>query len=375
MKLWPLLVLTSALLPVTLSDQSEDPKACRCRGEKGDEGIVGRPGMPGKPGFPGIKGNPGLPGINGRAGQKGQPGNPGGPPGRDGIPGRPGLKGEKGNHGGPQGYPGIPGLPGSPGLPGRAGPKGYPGKDALRPGCFHDSGYGYVGTSTHTTSTEPIESVKDEGGRLVKELEECARSCPLNVEIDCQFWTFNTDFQNMGAEARCRHLSSVTERFPQSGVISGPRACGSYGSDSCEHPWVQLDSGCYLSVPIPITRTQKRIHYAADSFCQDNLESAGLLQINDDDEKMAVEEHFQLLHKEQKLGLAMDWTSASPQDLWIGPVVLGFDSTAGTPGFHWNDTSIRREGSPPNINKSALPVMMQEWPLVPICERKKYTGF
>ena len=100
----------------------------------------------------------------------------------------------------------------------------------FNPGCFHDSGYGYVGTSTHTTSTEPIESVKDEGGRLVKELEECARSCPLNVEIDCQFWTFNTDFQNMGAEARCRHLSSVTERFPQSGVISGPRACGSYGA-------------------------------------------------------------------------------------------------------------------------------------------------
>ena len=75
----------------------------------------------------------------------------------------------------------------------------------------------------------------------------------------------------------------------------------------------------------------RQIHAEADSFCQEHFESAGLLQIDskmgggggvvpkkpfsfqipsltDEEEKTAVEEHFQLLHKEHMLGLAMDWT-------------------------------------------------------------------
>ena len=106
----------------------------------------------------------------------------------------------------------------------------------FNPGCFHDSGYEYAGTyhvlpPRHTTSSEPSEGVKDEGGQFVKDVKECERSCMLNVEVDCQFWSFNTDFQSMGAwYAPCKHFSSVSQRVPRSGFISGPRACGSYGT-------------------------------------------------------------------------------------------------------------------------------------------------
>ena len=41
--------------------------------------------------------------------------------------------------------------------------------------------------------------------------------------------------------------------------------------------------------------------------------SKNAFSATDDNEKKAVEKHFQLLNKEQKLGLAMDWTYASPQ--------------------------------------------------------------
>jgi len=393
------------------------------KGDKGEMGFEGRQGLPGLEGLPGMKGDHGIPGKNGIPGKKGAKGNHGGPPGP------PGPMGEKGNHGGPpgppgewgpkgskgdqgypglpgmdgrpgheglqgmkgdQGYPGLPGMgpkgskgdegyrmPGPPGMPGRSGPKGIPGNDAPMPGCWVDIGHSY---GTSTTLSSRSEGVKDGAGQLVEDVEECKRSCPLNVEIECQFWTFDTDAQNTGA--RCRHFSSVSERVPMAGFISGPRACGSYGSERCEHPWVQLDSGCYISVPIPIED-----HIMAEFFCREHFK-AGLLQINDEAEKRAVEEHFQLLYKDQKLGLAMDWTYPSTQDdseevdcddcdYWLGPVVLGFDSTALWPGANWHDDLLRRDTLRFLISdqKHELPVKMQEWPLVPICERKKYTGF
>ena len=61
-------------------------------------------------------------------------------------------------------------------------------------------------------------------------LEECERSCPLNVEIDCQYWTFSPK------TGRCKHFSSVTWRILADALsqpspnwpytTSGPRACG-----------------------------------------------------------------------------------------------------------------------------------------------------
>jgi len=386
-----LVLLLTALLAVSFCDQTEE--TCECRGvpgfpgqkgERGPAGFVGQPGMKGNQGEPGMKGEwyKGMKGSQGERGQKGERGNHGGPPGPRGPPGpqcskgEQGLPGYPGRDGGPPGPPGEWGPKGEQGFDGRPGAKGNPG-DVRKPGCFHDYGHIYRPLDPPSTTeeddmeedVEPNNGVTDEGGQLVTSLEECERSCPLNVEIDCQFWTFNTD-PDPGVP--CRHWSSVGKRFSgHSRWVSGPRACG--GSDSCEHPWVQLGSGCYLSVPIPI---YYNYHDYADSFCQKQFESAGLLQINDEDEKRAVEEHFQSLHKERKLGLAMDWTYASPQDVgsgpWLGPVVLGFDITAGSPGLNWHDTSLRREA---DINKYDLPVKMQEWRLVPICERKKYKGF
>jgi len=504
MKLWTFLLLT-ALLPITICDQTDDPESCRCKGEKGEEGMPGRPGIKGVPGLPGLHGKPGqkgqpgngekgkegivgmpgrpgrhgmpgLPGMDGIPGQKGEPGNPDGPPGRDGLPGPPGAKGEKGNYGGPQGppgikgskgsqgdqgqkgYAGVPGLEGRPGMkgeygfagqpgekgekgnyggppgppgpqgqkgnyggppgppgewvkgdkgdpgltgskgidghpgwpgnkgqkgsegvglagmPGRMGPKGEPGATST-PGCFYDRGYSYDITNGQS------EGVKDEGGHFVSTLEECERSCPLNVEIDCQYWTFSP---NMG---RCKHFSSVTRRLGSTDSTSGSRACG--GSDSCEHPWVHLGTGCYLLVSIPMEPRTKGtlrwfyMHNEAENFCQDHFESAGLLQINNEEEKRVVEEHFQFLYKQQKLALAVDWRGADGSgdgsgegwdwdDSWLGPIVLGFDETAGSPALNWHDSSERRYG---RIDKSGLPRKMQDWPLVPICERKKYTGF
>jgi len=326
------------------------------KGDKGDPGLTGSKGIEGLPGLPGYPGPRGLP-CNPDAISDGLPRRPG----RDGVPGRPGSKGQKGSEG-----------VGLAGMPGRMGPKGEPGATST-PGCFYDRGYSYDITNGQS------EGVKDEGGHFVSTLEECERSCPLNVEIDCQYWTFSP---NMG---RCKHFSSVTRRLGSTDSTSGSRACG--GSDSCEHPWVHLGTGCYLLVSIPMEPITTRLFYnghnEANNFCQDHFESAGLLQINNEEEKRVVEEHFQFLYKQQKLALAVDWRGADGSgdgsgegwdwdDSWLGPIVLGFDETAGSPALNWHDSSLREYG---RIDKSGLPRKMQDWPLVPICERKKYTGF
>merc|ERR1712192_27575 len=309
-------------------------------------------------------------------------GNAGGPPG---MPGSLGLRGMKGDAG-------FPGMPGQSGMKGDAGQPGVPGVpaergsrcSALRPGCFYDQDYSYG---------ETFDMVTD-GFHVVTTLDECARSCPLNVEIDCKFWSFNHKI------LRCRHYTSANMRAKGHGLTSGPRACG--GSTSCEEPWVQLKSGCYLLVPIPMANLSPSnlltgIHAEAHSFCQEHFESAGLLQIDNEEEKIAVEEHFQLLYKERMLGLAMEPQSftmvgsgggsgdgsgenddqggsgeGSGENVsWLGPIVLGFDATAESPEFDRNYVPGRFEGA---INRDKLPLKMREWPLMPICERKKYTG-
>merc|ERR1719370_1863646 len=140
----------------------------------------------------------------------------------DGLPGYPGPKGDRG-------FPGMSGYPGE---------KGNAGRDGLQPGCFYEHQWIYQ-METSSTSRRTHHEVRDETGSTVRTLEECQKSCPLNVEIDCQYWTFGA--------GGCSHFSSVSARYPHGGYTSGPRACG--GSDICEHPWIQLDSGCYLLVP------------------------------------------------------------------------------------------------------------------------------
>merc|ERR1712212_271227 len=379
-------------------------------GQKGDKGSHGGPpgptgpkgsqGSQGSKGYPGLPGPPGQKGEYGIIGQKGAKGDYGGPPGLPGIPGQKGDYGLPGNQGQP-GFPGLPGqkgdygLPGNQGPPGRWGPKGEPGLPGavMKPGCFHEQNYGYG---------DPLAMVID-GFHYVTTLDECERSCPLNVEIDCKFWSYDQNTE------RCRHYTSANMRTREYGWTSGPRACG--GSASCEDPWVQLKSGCYLSVPIPMGNSRRRtgnllrqIHAEANSFCQEHFESAGLLQIDNEEEKTAVEEHFQLLHKEHMLGLAMDWTKpqsstmgedsgdgsgeddimnildpyqggsgdgSGEDDSLRGPIVLGFDATAGSPGFDWNYVAGRFEGA---INRDKLPLKMRDWHMVPICERKQYSA-
>merc|ERR1719234_2293900 len=297
------------------------------KGSPGYAGLTGVPGPKGEYGPPGIKGDkgnhggpPGPPGPKGDpTGPKGRKGD-NGYPGEMGIYGPPGLKGAKGDYGGPPGLPGIigpkgdkgnaggppgqPGLRSPPGMPGRSGMKGDPGQpglpgekgsrcSALKPGCFYDQDYSYG---------ETFDMVTD-GFHVVTTLDECARSCPLNVEIDCKFWSFDHKI------LRCRHYTSANMRARGHGLTSGPRACG--GSASCEEPWVQLKSGCYLLVPIPMANSSPGnlltgVHAEAHSFCQEHFESAGLLQIDNEEEKSVVEEHFQLLYKERMLGLAME---------------------------------------------------------------------
>merc|ERR1712212_485603 len=244
MKLWPLL-LQSALLAVTFGEKTEE--TCGCKGEKGEVGLAGLPGRSGMPGpygppggpkgdkgnkgdhgQPGFTGPPGLPGMTGQKGDKGNDGGPPGPPGRHGLPGLPGQKGDHGlpgNHGQPgfTGPPGRWGPKGEPGLPGRQGSTGA----VKKPGCFHDHDYCYGGSEYMVT----------DGTHLVTTLDECERSCPLNVEIDCKFWSYNRNTE------RCRHYTSANMRAREYGWTSGPRTCG--GSASCEDPWVQLKSGCY----------------------------------------------------------------------------------------------------------------------------------
>ena len=77
-------------------------------------------------------------------------------------------------------------------------------------GCFHEQNYGYG---------DPLAMVID-GFHYVTTLDECERSCPLNIEIDCKFWSYDQNTE------RCRHYTSANMRAREYGWTSGPRACG-----------------------------------------------------------------------------------------------------------------------------------------------------